>query len=431
MLFGRGTWSVCGVEPTSLQAFTAALNDPNKMLQVSQLTASVATKFQAKGGLGINPFSVPRKDELLTNASQLNDLNEFLELDEVERLKEPYPVDDVKDYIGMGDQFSIGNKAFGLWVVFNEYEDVTDEPSRKEGVAYDKAVRPFKFLSKEEKKQIEQLITASSVSTRKQFPVIVDLQHGRVYAATSNKDEIYHVRALLTDLGCELFSLRWDFKGNDWPTQLLNKINSKTRFKAEMQQRAEDLTRFSKKDVEKFEDPNIEKIVSTFFALSELESSLWAGLTKSAKIRIHPGSDPASTNNPSVAFTLLRVTDDAELASSSVMFQELIVSTNRKGEERQVRNNLFSLDVNDNINEQDAGVALLKGFDLPQFKKKIKQALKAQGELSIKDFWNMWLGEMENAILVFIDNATDLLEVDKKQFGLCSYNETSEEAANG
>jgi hypothetical protein len=432
MLFGRGAWAIFGIEPSSLKKFETTLTTPKKMFELSQLAASITTKFEAKPTIGINPFASPRMDEDLKEDRDLNDINDYLNSSEEEKKTAGFNFSKYGDFFGMGTDFALGNNAFGFWVVFNEYEDVTHIASRKEAASYKTAVRPFKFLGKEEKKVIEQSLTASATITRLQFPVVVDIQHGRVYAATSNVEQIGVVRELLGDLGAKAHSLRWDFQGYDWTSKLLNAINSKTKFRTEMKQRAEELSRLRPEDIEKLEDKNLEKIVSTFFALSEMESELWLGLSTPARIKMFVASDPVTTANPSVAFGLLGMTDSAEVASASMVVQELTTTFNKKGEEKQVRKDLFTLDINDKINLQDAGAAMLRGFDLPQFKREMKQTLKANGSLTIKDFWSVWLAGIHEAILTFSDNVTTLLELDKKKYGLMTFEDEApeEEAAN-
>jgi hypothetical protein len=321
-------------------------------------------------------------------------------------------------YIGIESTLSLGNNKYGFWVVSNEYEDPTDPNSKKEQMAYTEMERPFKFLVKEEKKSIEEQVQAQAVLNRSQYPVLVDFQNERVYVASSNKDEVLAVQELLTKLGAKTFPLVWDFKYPTWPSEFLNRVVEETQFTAEMQKRAEEVSRFRPDEIEKLDDKQMEKVVSTFFALSELESDVWIGLTTPAKVRIYKPVEPVAISNPSVAFSLLGMSNDAEVAGSSVVFQELITRNTKDGE-KTLRKDLFTIDINDNVNLQDAGAAMLRGFDLPQFKREVKTAIKAKGRLSIRDFWYMWLDGINTSVLEFIDNVNDVLELDKSKYGLC------------
>jgi hypothetical protein len=427
-MFARGQWAVFGVEPASLVTFQQSLNNKLLMLESSQYAASIMTRVMSKVSVGINPFANPRLDE--TAGGDVEPIVSYLSADRDEKNNvklDEAVLDDAAQYFGSDEaEFALGNQKYAFWVVLNDYQDVTDPASKKEQLAYNNIGRPFKFLNKEEKKTVEDMVKAEAVMSRKQFPVLVDFQHGRVYAETAKADHIMAVRDLLAALGAKTTSLRWDFESYDWTTKLLKYVVDNNRYATEMQQRADDLARFRPDEIEKLEDKQVEKIVENFFTASPMETEQWAGLSTPARIRLHPNSDPVSTSSPSNAFELLKG-QGATVAAASVVFQELASRYSKKLEQEIVyRNDLFSLDINDNINLQDVGAALLRGFDLPQFKKDLKVALKAKGSLDIKDFWYMWLDGMHNAVLVFIDNAVTVLQLDRKKFGLTEYGEVEE-----
>jgi hypothetical protein len=421
-MFGRSNYAVFGIEPSTIEAFQKSLSDPLTLFKVSQLAASITTKFQDKPQTGINPFGNPRLDEKLTDAKTISELSVLLKKKDDDTEYTPTPEDielvsENQQYMGVEADFSLGNNKYGLWLIFNEYEDPTDPSSKKEQMAYTEMERPFKFLVKDEKKVIEERVMATSILNRSQFPVLIDFQHGRVYVESANKDEVTAVQELLIKLGAKVFPLVWDFGYPFWPVQFLNKIAKETHFASAMKTRADELSRFKSDEVEKLEDKQLEKIVSTFFALSELESELWVGLTTPARIRIHTPIDPVGVSNPSVAFSLLNMSNDAQVATSSVVFQEVVIRNTKNGE-KIFRNNLFTIDINDNVNIQEAGAAMLRGFDLPQFKKEVKTTIKAKNHISITDYWSMWLQAMHDAVLMFTDNVTDVLGVNKEKCGL-------------
>jgi len=422
MLFGRGQWAVFGVEAKTLENFQKALIDPLTIFEVSQLAASITTKFQTTAQTGINPFGNPRLDEKLTDADTISDLSDLLQqMDEDGYLPSSEDLSLINDnlkYVGAEADLSLGNSKYGFWVVNNEYEDPTDPNSKKEQISYEELERPFKFLVKEEKKGVEDKVTATAILERSQFAVLVDFQHERVYVASSNADEVNAVRDLLEKLGAKPYSLTWDFGKSSWPSDFLNKVVSTTHFTTEFKERADQLSRFTPEEVEKLDDKQMEKIVSNFFALSPLETELWAGLTTPARIRIYKPVDPVGVPNPSVAFSLLSMTKDAEVAAASVVFQELKSKFSKAGEEKVYRNDLFTLDINDNMILGDAGAALLRGFDLPQFKREVKTTIKAKGRVGIKDFWYMWLDGIHTAILELEENITGVLEIDRTGHGL-------------
>ena len=430
-MFGRSSVAIVGLDLTSLPEFQSNLQDKVKLLELSQFAASIINKVQGEATTGINPFGNPRLDEkepegeIDLGAYYIlgKHLHGTAEEQELNPLTSDLAETFEARYGSSEEEFSIGHSKYGFWVVLSESKDVSDPASRREQQSYDTFTRPFKYLGKDEKAAVEEAVQASAVTKRTQFPVIVDFQHGRVYIESTNADAIISVRELLSLLGAKTFGLRWDFKDATWITSFFKYVQENTHFTTEMQQRADDLARFRPDEIEKFEDKNMEKIVQNFFSLSELGTGLWVGLSTPARIKLHATSEPVSTAGVSSAFELLHKYDDSEVISSPVVFQELVAFTTKQGIEKQARYDLFTLDINDGINMQDVGAAMLKGFDLPRFKREVKQVMKSKGELSVKDFWQMWTQGMHDAILTFVDNITEALELDKG-FGLKEFDET-------
>jgi hypothetical protein len=273
------------------------------------------------------------------------------------------------------------------------------------------------------------LVKATAVASRRQFPVLIDFVNERVYALTTSEEEIGFLRQLLEQLGAETFNLSWQFGGYDWTTKFLNIVQKENKFVREMTSRADDLRRFRPDEIEKLEDKLMESIVSGYFAMSELETGKWAGLSTPAKIRLFAASEPSSEASVSTAFTLLSLTSEASVASAAIVFQSLDSKFNKKtDEEKQFRTDLFTIDINDKVNISDAGAAALRGFDLPQYKKDMKRHGKDRGSLGIRDYWFEWLIAMKEAVHIFIDNVTETLQIDK-DLGLLPYTQEQEEAA--
>jgi len=416
MLFARGTWSIFGVRGTTLGAFRASLADKNKLASVSQLIAATRTKFGGVPSCGINPFGDPRKDEGLTNQTDLKTLGEQITTETVN-------ADFWADHYGSSEsEFSLGDDQYGFWLTINDHEDVTDPKSKQEALAYKEAGRPFKFLSKDEKKVIEANVTANAVLSRKQFPVLVDFVSETVYVASAKAEEVGMVRSIIELLGGEDFSLAWQFETPDWTTKFLGIVNDKNKFVNDMTTRADELTRFRPDEVDKLDDKMLEGIVSTYFAMSELETGLWCGLSTPARIRLFKPGDPISSSNPSTAFSVLAQFNKAEVAAAALVFQNLDSRFNKAGDEKQYRVDLFTIDVNDNVNLTDAGAAMLRGFDIPTFKREMKKAIKIRGGgLSIAEYWKEWLSAMKTAVYTFVDNVTETLKIDKNKYGIKPY----------
>lgn len=399
-MFGRGNWAIFGIKQTTEGAVIKSLDDSHDL---SQETAVTKAKKEKIPTFGINPFPEPRLDEA----------NPKLD-------------------VGIGT-FKLGDHAIGFWLCTNGQKDVTHSVSKKEQIAYDEMDKPFKFLNKDEKKAVETAVTSSAVVERKQFPVLVDFVNERVYVEATSVEDVEAAQFILQKLGGETFAMAWQFGGYDWVTKFLNIVNEKTKFVGEMTDRAEELQRFRKDEIEKLDDKMTESIVSNFYALSELDTSRWCGLTTPARIRLYKPADAIGTAGVSLTFSLLRLSEDSEVAASAVVFQSLDSKLNKKtGEEKKIRKDLFTIDLNDNINQLDAGAALLKGFDLPGFKKNIKTTAKAQtSPLEISDYWKLWFESMQWAVAEFVDNVTETLGLDKKKFGLLPFVEETKRETVG
>lgn len=398
-MFGRGNWAIFGVKADTQGAFETSLNDSKIAESVSQ--------FHAKkdNGLtfGINPYNVPRWDE---DTSFVDDLVQT-------------------------ENFRLGPQQFGLWFVKNDHEDITDPKSKQEALAYANITKPFKFLNKEEKKMVNERVEASAVVCRKQFPVLIDFIGERAYALTTDVDEIIALRDILTELGVQTFNLSWVFDTPDWPGKFLNAVQSANKFPTQMAARADELRRFRKEDIEKLEDKMMESIVSNFFALAELDTGYWAGLSTPAKINLFPVSEPSSETSVSTAFTLLNLVDEAWVVSANVVFQQLDSKFTKDEDEKKFRTDVLSIDLNDKANISDAGCAALRGFDLPRFKKDMKRQIKEKTSLEISNYWMEWLIEMKGAVNFFIDNINETLKLNKEENGLNPYFDDYHEASSG
>ena len=316
-LFGRGNWSVFGVDPLTHDKFRENLNVTLLMTKVSQLVASVGARLHGESTIGINPFGAPRLNEGIRDAGLVADLDAFFRATEGDGTH-PFDLSSIEMFLPSEANMTVGYKSYAFWVVLNDYKDVTDPASKKEAIAYERMERPFKFLAKKQKEDVEAQVNASAVMARKQFPVLVDLHTGRVYAEATSTDDILAVRKIMEDLGAKTFSLCWNFGGYEWPNKFLNTILDNTRHSAEMMSRAEELAKKRPDEVDKLENKEMERIVSSFFAFTALENELVVALGCPALVQIHPVSDPVGVSNPSVAVSLLHMTNDSLVSGASI-----------------------------------------------------------------------------------------------------------------
>lgn len=428
-LFSRGSWAIAGLKPESLDAFKLALSSEIKMYETSQFLARIQTKSKNTVNVGINPYDQPRLDECITDQTIIESV--IVALEQVKDTDTKLiPGLEVQPGFAVGaDKFALSPNLdwFGLWVVENSYKDINDKKSKLEHIAYNTIKRPFKFLNKEEKKGVEQAAAASDTVTRRQFPVLLNFNTGRVYIGSSKKDDVETVRLLLADLDAQTYSLAWDFGGGSWPVQFLKTVFATTHYSAEFGKRAEEALTFKPDQIEPLDDKGMEKIVSQFFALSELETGLWAGLCPSAVLQLTPGGSGVSFGEPTDVTNTFIKFDKAELQAASVVFQELNTKFKKNGDEYPVRKDLFSLDFGGSMNLVEVGAALLPGFDLPGLRKEILRNIKKnKSDLEISEYWKTQLAMMEDAVHLFAENIQLTLGVeykDGRKMGLVAMND--------
>ncbi len=420
-MFGRGNWAIVGLAKESLDAFRKSLEDRTIMVAASQMAASAITRHFNSDALGINPFGAPRLDEQHTlELDQQEELARYATSEQDARSNHILPAE-ILDCEGYGltvEQFQLHATLpwYGLWAVSNEWKDVSDLASIKEQRSYALLDRPYKFLQATDKASVDKETLGVTAAVRKQVPVLLDFNEGRVYIENNNKKLIYTITTQLTKLGIEIIPVAWTYSLPNWTAEVLSRLYEATQYRSDFQKRAEEATRFTAKEIEKLEDRELESIVANYFSMTELPGDLWAGISGPAQIRLHDASPPIGVKAPTSATTLLNMTDDATVISGAVTFQERVSATSKKGGEFTFRKDLLCIDVNDRINLTDVGAAMLRGFDIPALRKDIQLEIRKTKQVpSIEQFWANWLHELSNAVRTIETAFRELLNVDGNQ----------------
>ncbi len=194
--------------------------------------------------------------------------------------------------------------------------------------------------------------------------------------------------------------------------EILNKLYKETQYQSDFGKRADEATRFKANEIEKLDDKELESIVAGYFSMTQLPSELWVGISTPAQVRLHATSAPISAKSPTTATTLLGVTGDAHVLSGSLTFQDRITFLGKKGEERTFRKDVLSFDLNDQINLTDVGAAMLRGFDVPTFKKDLQREIRQTKQVpSIEEFWSQWLHQMSSAVRTIESSFREVLDL--------------------
>jgi hypothetical protein len=305
---------------------------------------------------------------------------------------------------------------YGLWAVSNEWKDVSDLASIKEQRSYALLDRPYKFLQAIDKKSVDQEALGVTAAVRKQVPVLLDFNEGRVYIENSNKKLLATIIEQLRLLGAEVIPVAWTYSLSNWPDAILNKLYESTQYQADFQKRADEASRFKPNEIEKLEDRELESIVANYFSMTQLPSELWVGISGPAQIRLHDTSPWIGVKAPTSATTLLNMANDARVMSGALTFQERVSFTSKSGGESTFRKDLLCIDINDRINLTDVGAAMLRGFDVPAFRKDIQREIRKTKQVpSIEQFWGNWLHELGNAVRTIEATFRELLDIDGNQ----------------
>src|SRR5580704_12722945 len=208
-MFGRGTWAIVGLAKESLEAFKASLADRTIMAGHSQMAASAVTRHFSSDALGINPFGAPRLDEEHPIGLEHQEPLAQYAITEREAGSDYTLPAEVLDCPGYGfseEQFQLESTLpwYGLWAVSNEWKDVSDLASIKEQRSYVLLDRPYKFLQTTDKKSVDQETLGVTAAVRKQVPVLLDFNDGRVYIENTNKKVIEAIMERLGSLGVEI-----------------------------------------------------------------------------------------------------------------------------------------------------------------------------------------------------------------------------------
>jgi hypothetical protein len=420
-MFGRGTWAIVGLAKESLEAFKASLEDRAIMAGSSQMAASAVTRHFSSDALGVNPFRAPRLDEEHPFALEHQEALAQFAITEREPGSDLTLPDAVLDCGGYGfseAQFKLHSTMpwYGLWAVSNEWKDVSDLASIKEQRSYVLLERPYRFLQPIDKKSIDQETLGVTAAVRKQVPVLLDFNDGRIFIESSNKKVIYSIVVRLQQLSAGIIPVAWTYPQPNWTAEIVNRLYQGTHFQDDFIKRADEATRFKAKEIEKLDDRELEAIVANYFSMTPLGGDIWAGISGPAQVRLHDTSPPIGVKAPTTATTLLNMTNDASVPSGAITFQERVSFTGKDGGERTFRKDLHCLDVNDKINLADVGAAMLRGFDIPSFRKDIQREIRQTHMVpSIEQFWGNWLHELSNAVRTIESAFREILDIDGNQ----------------
>lgn len=417
-MFGRGNWAILGLAKESLEPFKASLEDRTLMLATSQMAASAVARQFVSDALGVNPYSAPRLDDEHPIGDECREELATYAITEQESRGEHILTPEILEcegytYTAQRFQLHASMPWYGLWAVSTEWKNVTDLASIKEHRSYISLERPYKFLQTPDKKTVDQETLGATRAVRKQVPVLLDFNEGRVYIENTNKKLIYRIVVRLQELGAAIFPVAWTYHQSNWPSAILNKLYERTQYGDDFVKRADEVTRFQANEIEKLDDREVESIVTHYFSMTQLPSELWVGVSTPAQVRLQPTSPSFGAKAPASATTLLHMTNEASILSGAITFQDRIAVSNKDGGVRTFRKDLFSMTLDDRINLSEIGAAMLRGFNLPTLKKDIQREIRETKQVpSLEQFWGNWLHQLSNAVRTIEGSFREILDID-------------------
>jgi len=406
-MFAKSNWAIIGIdmdpEREPQLTFVKHLHDQSAMISYSQLAAAQITKVKNVDSFGINPFDRPRLDETADDPTVLLWRNTLVEYALQYKNREEPTYKGTLPIAGYGfgaSAYRLGNEyMFGFWFVKNEWKDVNHLASVKEGISYKTTGQPYKILTGQTREDVDTEASTTPAVARKQFPVLLDFVAGRVYIQSTSKTEIEAVKLLLLALGVPTIGLAWQFPGYvHWPSAILTQVYHSTAYPSEFLERAKEAETIPKENYKIHDDAEIQKLVTHYYATAEVGFDYWLSLSAKARVKLSPMGSTIQADTNEVATSLLSSASGTAVYASAITIQERITYV-KNDVESSFRTDAATMVLDDGINMPEAGAAMLRGFDAPQFKRQVRRDIRKSKQVpSIGEFWSMWLIWMKNSV---------------------------------
>lgn len=339
-MFGKSNWAMCALDPGGHSKFVELMESYDETLR----PLDVLRRLKEEGGTGtaLAPFYLPFGDD--TNTLEGCDI-----LDQV----------------------------YAIWFTQMAEAPTMDVNVLKEHLSFTSYSSPFKFLPKEQKQDIMDMIENEERTIGQiHAPVILDFKQGRLWVSSTKKDILEAVRVFLAQNEIDTSALCFDFGTNDWPSQVLNFIVEGQFYLDDFLNRAEQVKKEGDpKLVEAHENPVMEKILKRFFRCNEYDGyKLFLGTP--SKLNFSNQITTVGVNNPYDGNEILN-NGPLGVASARVTISE---------GDTELMQDLISVEISDNTHI-DPGFIVFKGLEAHDLSSAIKETGKANGKLTLKDYW--------------------------------------------
>ena len=311
-----------------------------------------------------------------------------------------FPLGDSEDVLDC----EISTGVYGCW--YTKLEETTLQDSRilQEHLSYMYYYSPFKFLPKEQKEDILDMMSKEPKTLeRTTAPMILDFNTGYLWVSSTSKLLLTDIREFLAEKGVETHPVVFDFGTNDWPRQVLNKVAEGELYLDDFAKRAEDVKATGDpKSVEPHEDAQVEKLLKKYFRCAE-HDGYRLFLAAPSKLRFTNEVTCVGTPTP---WDATEVLNQGGLGVSSARLTVM-----EAGSEKLEP--VMSLDVSD-VFHIEPGFILLKGLEPHTLSRSIKETAsinKGGNGVRIKDFWCCDYVENQSALARFVILVKDILDI--------------------
>lgn len=243
-VYGKMSWSRLQILPESLEDLKKNLEEFTGWLAVSALSAEIMVKYDDwSDSHGLNRISSPRGelelyDKILditglgdSDSDKLKDIMVESFIGKYEDIKESNTLvvnDESWDFELSLDglyptleDLKLNEDRLAFWFVTRKRVNLEDLDSQKESLAIKEHNVPFKLLKGDARKVIMANLEEEIHSDRKQFPVLVNLQNGRIYVGTTNKKSLEMLSGFFqNNFGVPMFGTTLTFGDTSTPWEM-------------------------------------------------------------------------------------------------------------------------------------------------------------------------------------------------------------------
>jgi len=312
------------------------------------------------------------------------------------------------------ENWKIAEGVYAFWMIGFDWEDVHDMNSKKESLAYSYG-SPFKYQPSDIKAQITADVEELDTITRKQFQVVVDFNLKRVWINSPSKNVVGDLLLTLgsLDVATEAWRPEEEYlMGPQWTETFLRKLVDASEFHDDFNARAAEIRMHGVNGVEPNEQSYMEKILKNYFAFTENgggEDYLAFGGPLS--VRLAPTvASTVTLKTPYEATEMLNDDNHTLLLSGAPMTFCRLFEKVSGSNSRMILIKDFSIEVTSNTLAPDNPGFIVKGINLDNFKKTLKEFIKATGSITVKDYWNLWYYGMNSSLFRYFNLVKETME---------------------